>query len=65
MQRGTRDPRQAKLNQGGIKKQEKSPQEATNGGEIIAEGKKGPMKKIEEGGGAATKLEVPTSAPTE
>jgi hypothetical protein len=43
--------------QGGIKKQEKSPQEATNGGEIHAEpdGKKRPEKRIEEGGGAATK----------
>jgi hypothetical protein len=47
----------AKSNQGDIKKKEKSPQEVKNGGEIYAEpeGQKKPEKKIEEGGGAATK----------
>jgi len=40
---------------GGIKKQEKSHREATNGGEINAEGKKKHEKQIEAGGGTATK----------
>ena len=40
---------------GGIKKPEKSPREATNGGQINAEGKKKHEKQIEAGGGTATK----------